>query len=200
MAGGANPWWLSPSIEGRQEGGHPGNYRRNVVVTRRYERRVWVRETERFLGKCCFWRDCKDGWKPFVLPQHWLGVTRSVSVRERHKKGEWEHFIKRHAVYTLSNDPLLDPARPSSSLHPSTLEIHSSISFPCFLSLPLYFHLLAPLLCSPFFLPYPLFLLNQNIFAAQRGNDSLSRITHVYPHSLPLSFSPAPSLHTGHVI
>lgn len=34
IAGGANPRWLNPSIVGQQEGGHPGNYRRNVVVTR----------------------------------------------------------------------------------------------------------------------------------------------------------------------
>lgn len=111
--------------------------------------------------------------------------------------GEREHFIKRHAVYTLSNDPLLDPARPSSSPHPSPLVIHSSINF-------LPFHLLrylpllslflrtfaCPLHISAFlFLSrHPLSFLSQNIFVAQWGSNSLSRITHVYP------LSPSPSL------
>lgn len=52
-----------------------------------------VKETEGFLGKC-FWQECKDEWKPFVLPQRWLGVTRRESVWETTQKGEWEQYIK----------------------------------------------------------------------------------------------------------
>lgn len=33
MVGGSKPRWLEPSIEGQQEGSHPGNYQRNVLVT-----------------------------------------------------------------------------------------------------------------------------------------------------------------------
>lgn len=33
MVGGSKPPWLEPSIEGQQEGSHPGNYQRNVLVT-----------------------------------------------------------------------------------------------------------------------------------------------------------------------
>lgn len=33
MVGGWTPRWLEPSIEGQQEGSHPGNYQRNVPVT-----------------------------------------------------------------------------------------------------------------------------------------------------------------------
>jgi len=66
-----------------------------------------VREKGReILEMRCFWQDCKDSWKLFVLLKHWWGVTRCVSVRE----GELEHFIKGHVVYTLSNNPLLHPA------------------------------------------------------------------------------------------
>lgn len=38
MVGGLEQWWLEPSIEGQQEGSHPGNYQRNVLVTNTGER------------------------------------------------------------------------------------------------------------------------------------------------------------------
>lgn len=39
MVGGSKPQWLESSIEGQQEGSHPGNYQRNVLVTNTSKRK-----------------------------------------------------------------------------------------------------------------------------------------------------------------
>lgn len=43
MVGGSKPQWLEPSIDGQQEGSHPGNYQRDVLVTNTGE---WKRQRD----------------------------------------------------------------------------------------------------------------------------------------------------------
>lgn len=87
---------------------------------------------ERFLGKCCFWWDCR-----------WLEAIRSATTLIRchqvriYDTKVWEHVIKTHAVYTMSNDPLLDPAWLTSSACPSIFATHSTVPFHAFRYLPL---------------------------------------------------------------
>lgn len=65
--------------------------------------RVWERNTERDFGRVLFWQGSKNGWKLSILPQHWLGGTRCVSVRKWQKKRTGAHH-KRPAVCMLFNN------------------------------------------------------------------------------------------------
>lgn len=91
-------------------------------------------ERDRGIFKDVFvWQAYEDGWKPFVQLRHWLGVSRSDSVRETTQQ-IWKTHTGRHSVYTICNDPLLDPVRPSSHPNcPARSSIKPTSTFTCLL-------------------------------------------------------------------
>lgn len=109
MAGGATSWQLSPSIQGLQEGSQPGNYQRNVVLTRLYEHRVFERERLRYYqGSVVFDKTVTttgdhSSWcnADEMSPGVYLCERETGRQSERERKKE--HFMETQAVYTLTH-------------------------------------------------------------------------------------------------
>lgn len=96
MVGGVNPWWLDHQSRGSRSAATL------VITTEMLLWQAYVSERDReIFRECCFWQDSKGGWKPFILPQHWLVVTRSESMRDQHRKVSERCTNKTHCQHDV---------------------------------------------------------------------------------------------------